>query len=750
MFASLYIGNDKLDLFKDESVELSSSVANINDITKNMTDYSKSFTVPATHNNNKIFKHYYNSNIDNSFDARIKHAGRIELYGFPFKTGKWSLNKVSVKQGRPSSYTINFVGNLVSLKDKLKNYELKDLNLSAYNHSYSPANVKTGLTSSLFSGAVVYNLFVKKQLYYRSGSENINTATLANIAYTGGANTGVNWNLLKPSIQLIKVIEAIENDFNITFSRDFFGTAQFQKLYLWANNSVSLTNSNEVRIDFTNIGSIGSNGGTLDLVEDTFTAGGKRIYGLMLIVPSAGYETVRYKIERKINGNPSNSYSDLTGATETYYAINRNSDDKHSWYVTANDEFKFTSRLTIEFNYESYRGRASFPEQTVSGQFNLSMNFPKLKLIDFLNGLFKMFKLVVIADDYDNIYIDTFNNYYAQGGVYNISKYVKTDTLDVSRGNLLNEINFSFKEPKTLLNTQFKINTGQGYGDEATLLTDDGTVNGTPLEGDSLGIEVPFEQIIYERLPDLTDNVLTNIMYGGIFNDKIEPVSPDVHIFYNINTAIGGKTIGFINDSGARTQLSGNINTPSHSVDFVLPDYNLNFGIENNEWNNVASERTLYSNYYKNYIESIFNIKRRSFSYKAILPLRLLLKLELNDVLEIKNNYYRIDNYNLNLLTREITLNLINSFDLVLGAMTTTTTNLFADNTEQVQSVYVNNLGNPLFDVDGVSWLSLTYDGNNVYYSFMENTTGIDRAVNTTITNTETLEVIEILVTQYA
>src|SRR3972149_4617249 len=229
MFASLYIGNDKLDLFKDESVELSSSVANINDITKNMTDYSKSFTVPATHNNNIIFKHYYNANIDNSFDARIKHSGRIELYGFPFKTGKWSLNKVSVKQGRPSSYTINFVGNLVSLKDKLKNYELKDLNLSAYNHTYNPTNVKTGLTSSLFGGTVVYNLFSKKQLYYRSGSENINTATLANIAYTGGANTGVNWDLLKPSIQLIKIIEAIETDFNITFSRDFFGTSQFQK-----------------------------------------------------------------------------------------------------------------------------------------------------------------------------------------------------------------------------------------------------------------------------------------------------------------------------------------------------------------------------------------------------------------------------------------------------------------------------------------------------------------------------------------
>ena len=55
-----------------------------------------------------------------------------------------------------------------------------------------------------------------------------------------------------------------------------------------------------------------------------------------------------------------------------------------------------------------------------------------------------------------------------------------------------------------------------------------------------------------------------------------------------------------------------------------------------------------------------------------------------------------------------------------------------------------------LFDVDGVSWLSLTYEGNNVYYSFLENTTGLDRTTNTTITNTETLEVVEILVTQYA
>jgi hypothetical protein len=751
MMTNIFIGNDKLDLFKDESIEVTSSVANINDITKNMTDYSKSFTVPATHINNRIFKHYYDANIDNAFDARIKHDGRIELDGLPFKYGKWKLEKVAVKQGNPYAYTITFFGNLVSLKDKLKNFELKDLNLSAYNHTYNSTNVKTGLTSSLFSGAVVYNLFVKKQLYYRSGSENINTSTLANIAYTGGANTGVNWDLLRPSIQVLKIIEAIETDprFNVSFTRDFFGTTEFQNLYLWVNNNATAINSNEVRIDITNIGTIGLNAGTIDLVEDTFIPGGKRIYGLVKVTPSAGYENVIYKIEQRVDGAFNQSAQNLTGTFEAFFNLERNSGKKYSWYVTANEEFKFTSRLTIEFYYESYNGVASFPEQTVSANFNLSLNFPKIKLIDFLNGLFKMFKLIVIADEYDNIYIDTFNNYYAQGGVYNISRYVKTDSVDILRGNLLNEIKFNFKEPKTILNNQFKINTGLGYGDEEILLTDDGTPSGTPLEGDSLQIEVPFEQFIYERLPDLNDGVLTNIMYGGIFNDKIEPVSPDLHLFYNINTAIGTKTIGFINDAGVREQLSGNINTPSHSIDFLLPDFNLNFGIENNEWTNTSSEKTLYLNHYSRYIESIFNIKRRSFAYKAILPLRILLKLKLNDILEIKNNYYRIDNYQINLLTREVGLNLINSFDTVINGMSSNISELFADYREQTQSISITNLGNPSFDIVDGTWLSLTYSGSNVYFAFDENDTGILRTTNVIITNTETLQIVEIFVTQY-
>ena len=60
--------------------------------------------------NNKLFKHYYDANIDNTFDARIKVDGRIEIDGVRFRVGKFLLQKVNVKQGKPTSYTINFFG----------------------------------------------------------------------------------------------------------------------------------------------------------------------------------------------------------------------------------------------------------------------------------------------------------------------------------------------------------------------------------------------------------------------------------------------------------------------------------------------------------------------------------------------------------------------------------------------------------------------------------------------------------------
>ncbi len=50
----------EVDLFKDETITVTSKIQDIRDISKVFTDFSQSFTLPASSRNNKIFRHFYN------------------------------------------------------------------------------------------------------------------------------------------------------------------------------------------------------------------------------------------------------------------------------------------------------------------------------------------------------------------------------------------------------------------------------------------------------------------------------------------------------------------------------------------------------------------------------------------------------------------------------------------------------------------------------------------------------------------
>jgi hypothetical protein len=48
----IYVNDIRLDLFQDEKIEVTSSIQNVKDISKVFTDFSQSFTVPASKVNN--------------------------------------------------------------------------------------------------------------------------------------------------------------------------------------------------------------------------------------------------------------------------------------------------------------------------------------------------------------------------------------------------------------------------------------------------------------------------------------------------------------------------------------------------------------------------------------------------------------------------------------------------------------------------------------------------------------------------
>ena len=64
----IYIEGERIELFADEVISLTSSVQNVQDIAKVFTDFTQSFTVPASPYNNAIFQHFYESAVDGTID----------------------------------------------------------------------------------------------------------------------------------------------------------------------------------------------------------------------------------------------------------------------------------------------------------------------------------------------------------------------------------------------------------------------------------------------------------------------------------------------------------------------------------------------------------------------------------------------------------------------------------------------------------------------------------------------------------
>ena len=146
---------------------------------------------------------------------------------------------------------------------------------------------------------------------------------------------------------------------------------------------------------------------------------------------------------------------------------------------------------------------------------NILDHIPKMKVIDFLGGLFKMFNLTAffIDDrshvDFDKIKVQTLDTFYTSatsnpsGGTIDITDFIdiRSHRVDVSLP--FNEIDLKYQEPKTLLAEEHSERFNKIFGDAEFKLEEvfpDEIDRGTKYE-----IQLPFEHMKFERLLDLGD-----------------------------------------------------------------------------------------------------------------------------------------------------------------------------------------------------------------------------------------------------
>ena len=174
----------ELELFKDEEININLSVQNVKDISKVFTDFTQSFTVPASSVNNALLRHYYENAVDldlAEWDNRLRINAYIEINRTPFRNGKVEIEKANIVNGRVESYTITFYGTLVNLKDTFGEDKLSDLDYTSIDFDYTGAEVYNRITDDVTDYNIRYPLISSDRLWSYGDS------TSTDISVTGGA-----------------------------------------------------------------------------------------------------------------------------------------------------------------------------------------------------------------------------------------------------------------------------------------------------------------------------------------------------------------------------------------------------------------------------------------------------------------------------------------------------------------------------------------------------------------------------------
>ena len=683
----LYVENDQgvleeVELYKDESITLTQSIQDIMDIEKVFTDYSKTFNVPASKTNNKFFKHFYNYHIE-GFDGRRKKNAELHLNYKPFKKGKIKLEGSQLKNNEPHTYKLTFFGNTVTLKDLIGEDKLGNLTLlSAFDFVYNDTNIEAYMTDGLDAyiggdatvenGIIIPLITHTDRLIYDSGDTTAGTNNLYyNILDTNAH--GVNFAQLKPALRVYAIIKAIEKKYEIEFSTDFFNQTnlQFYNLYMWLHTKEgSLFEDQEAQYTikgFTNVrGDVTKITGVHDsYFTNSYNESRETRTIRVKVTPSSNDE---YSLVIKQNGEEFKKFSGLTGETTNGVTSDVQEieipNGDYTFFIEATNAATFSVDITILQTGGGFAGLASDKQITFTGSagvltdqnINIASNLPKMKTLDFLTGIFKMFNLTSYVDDDGTIVVKTLDSFYASStNTWDITKHLDKEESIVDSIIPYKQVNLGYKGGDTFLAKNHENLSNKKWGTLEYAASD-------KFEGDAYNIELPFEHMKFERLYDTDTGNQTPIQWGWSVDTKQESTIGEPLLFY-ASRIIG--TIAAVNIAGSRVNISAPY-CPSNSLDLLnllggtLQSQSLNFHSEFDEYSSVPNETTLFATYYKDYIKDLFDKRKRLTFVSAYLPMSITERLSLADKIIVFDKIYRINKVTTNFETNKSDFELSN------------------------------------------------------------------------------------------
>lgn len=686
---------DILDMFDDEKINMNLKNTDSKEFGKAYSDFSQSFTIPASDKNNKLVRYIYDAFVNSNKKSKLK--GKIYINHSIFREGYFVLENTKMKNLVPSSHSISFKTSIFNLKDTIGNETLFDVYRSIELGDWDYSTLLNGLESDTNE-----DIFVP--LVSTSRVFNISRGTNNDISTTDGK---LNLSSVKPAISFRHLFNAVVDKYELDIEFPFKDEIEFKRAHLWMNYEGTLDNLevdfiNQIYLDGTHSGftvkatpliDLTTNVVTLEKTDNTnlrLRIGGKavinKVYGsgnmdvIYRVVDVRNIDPLKHTViaEQTLNGNSGDEFeffTDINSDSIPNFSATNPLKYKIFIYAAVDINIPNMSHIVAITNINSGQPPyffISFNHKVRTRVYSLSNLIPQMKVIDFLTGIIKMFNIEIITDalipnkmtwklksdtvrgyvdytellDIENITIEkvkkfkTYNFQHKENDLYSSKAF---------RDALTNSPNQ--KEYGQLMYTEDGIDSGEGTYDIKTefSITPPRILEGSQLNffyGFDYGTERPFKGNNKDFLIFYKTNRRSITNSNGISGLN----------WIRVSTGVGTHTdiyyVNGVNIGTSDIENGGSLNPFKNSLGYK-DEVNL-MPIQ------FPMKKNLFSNYYAYDVERINNNNTKLYKFDIFMSAIDIMRLDMSNIVIIRNQKFSIESINLELTSGKASLTLMN------------------------------------------------------------------------------------------
>jgi len=593
-----------IDLTDDIAYSLNFAIADIREPDKRNASFSKTIKVPGSKQNNKLFAHIFEIDINCNFNPNLKTPCTFYIDEIRQLKGYLQLLKVYYNDELKLEYEVTIKGSIGNIFTVIADQELTALDMSAFNHTYNQANIVTSWSATVGSG------YVYPLLDY-------------------GLNNMIDYKIehFFPSIYVKTYIDKIFALAGYTYSSAFFNSDLFKRLVIPFNGTAIKLSEATIQARLFDVSlttpytalafSLNTYANRLQYNTEALDPANAYNNGTYVwTCPARGYYKFEASVESKASfanvqlnlnimlWNGVSTYTQIgtavTALATTFKTIYANAP---STLLEAGQRVVVVPVAYAPANYTVYFESGRFLNAVsntgvVEGDvMELNNSIPtKIKIKDFLKSIINMFNLYLDTDKDNELQmnIEPRNDFYNNGTTIDW-----TTKLDVSKEFMQEPMGaldakkfiFTYSEDKDYYNGIYKENYNEVYGTQRY-----------EIENDFL-TATKETKLIFSPTP-LTDGSQTDRVISCMIPKELTTVLPkgnNIRILYYGGLASSDYLFNIVSITG--TTSSDFYPYAGHLDSTANPGIDLNYGVPRE----IYYSTTLYTN------NNLFNVYHRKF-----------------------------------------------------------------------------------------------------------------------------------------